>query len=39
MDHETIQEILSALDDAEKDENTRVFVITGAGDRAFGILG
>jgi len=35
MDHETIQEILSALDDAEKDENIRVVVITGAGDRAF----
>jgi len=35
MDQETIQEILSALDDAEKDENIRVVVITGAGDRAF----
>jgi len=35
MDQETVQEILSALDDAEKDENIRVVVITGAGDRAF----
>jgi len=35
MNEETIQEILSTLDDAEKDENIRVVVITGAGDRAF----
>jgi enoyl-CoA hydratase len=35
MDQETIQEILSALDDAEKDANIKVVVITGAGDRAF----
>jgi enoyl-CoA hydratase len=35
LNQETIQEISSTLDDAEKDENIRVVVITGAGDRAF----
>ncbi|MFQ5999772.1 MAG: enoyl-CoA hydratase/isomerase family protein [Candidatus Bathyarchaeia archaeon] len=35
LNEETIQEILSTLDDAEKDKNIRVVVITGAGDRAF----
>lgn len=35
LNEETIQEILSTLDDAEKDENIRVIIITGAGDRAF----
>jgi len=35
MNEETILEILSALDDAEKDETIKVVVITGAGDRAF----
>lgn len=35
LNQETILEILSALDDAEKDANVRVVVITGAGDRAF----
>ena len=31
----TIPEILSRLEDAEKDENVRVLVITGAGEKAF----
>ncbi|UCE57884.1 MAG: enoyl-CoA hydratase/isomerase family protein, partial [Candidatus Bathyarchaeota archaeon] len=35
ISRETIQEILSALDDVEKDASVRVVVITGAGDRAF----
>ncbi|MFQ5836972.1 MAG: enoyl-CoA hydratase/isomerase family protein [Candidatus Bathyarchaeia archaeon] len=35
LNQETIQEILSALDDIEKDANIRVVVITGAGGRAF----
>lgn len=35
MDEETIPEILSRLEDAEKDENVRVLVITGAGEKAF----
>jgi len=35
IDEETILEILSTLDDVKKDENVRVLVITGAGDRAF----
>ncbi|MFQ6000028.1 MAG: enoyl-CoA hydratase/isomerase family protein, partial [Candidatus Bathyarchaeia archaeon] len=35
INEETILEILSALDDIRKDENIRVVVITGAGDRAF----
>ncbi len=35
LNQETIREISSSLDEAEKDENIRVIVITGAGDRAF----
>lgn len=35
MNEETIPEILSRLEDAEKDENVRVIVITGAGEKAF----
>lgn len=35
MNEETITEILSRLEDAEKDENVRVIVITGAGEKAF----
>ncbi len=32
---ETVDEILARLGDAEKDENVRVIIFTGAGDRAF----
>ncbi|MCS7115689.1 MAG: enoyl-CoA hydratase-related protein [Nitrososphaerota archaeon] len=35
LNKETYLEILARLDDAEKDENVRVVVITGAGERAF----
>jgi len=35
MNQETTLEILSTLDDIRKDENIKVVVITGAGDRAF----
>jgi len=35
LNEETIPEILSRLEDAEKDENVRVLVITGAGEKAF----
>jgi len=35
LNEETIPEILSRLEDAEKDENVRVIVITGAGEKAF----
>lgn len=35
LNQETIMEISTRLQDAEKDENIRVIVITGAGDRAF----
>jgi len=35
LNQETITEISTRLEDAEKDENIRVIVITGAGDRAF----
>ena len=35
MNKETIPEFLSRLEDAEKDENVRVLVITGAGEKAF----
>ena len=35
LNEETIREILARLEDAENDENVRVIVITGAGDRAF----
>jgi len=35
MNRETIPEILSGLEDADKDENVRVVVITGAGEKAF----
>jgi len=35
MNEETIPEILARLEDAEKDENVRVIVITGAGEKAF----
>ncbi len=35
LNQETIMEISNRLEDAEKDENIHVIVITGAGDRAF----
>jgi len=35
LNAETIPEILSRLDDAEKDDNIKVVVITGAGEKAF----
>jgi len=35
LNQETIAEISARIEDAEKDENIRVIVITGAGDRAF----
>ena len=35
LNQETLMEISTRLQDAEKDENIRVIVITGAGDRAF----
>jgi len=35
LNEETILEMLSELDDAERDESIKVVVITGAGDRAF----
>ena len=35
MSVETVQEILSRLEDAEKDESIKVIVITGAGEKAF----
>jgi len=35
LNEETINEILIRLEDAKNDENIRVIVITGAGDRAF----
>lgn len=35
LNEETIPEFLSSLEDAEKDENVRVIVITGAGEKAF----
>jgi len=35
LNQETINEISARIEDAEKDENIRVLVITGAGDRAF----
>jgi len=35
MNKETIPEFLLRLEDAEKDENVRVLVITGAGEKAF----
>jgi len=35
MDVETVQEIHSRLEDAEKDENIKVVVVTGAGEKAF----
>jgi len=35
LNQETINEISARIEDAEKDENIRVIVITGAGDRAF----
>jgi len=35
LDQETILELSARIEDAEKDENIRVIVITGAGDRAF----
>jgi len=35
LNEETINEILARLEDAKNDENIRVIVITGAGDRAF----
>jgi enoyl-CoA hydratase len=35
LNEETIPEVLSRLQDAEKDENVRVIVITGAGEKAF----
>jgi enoyl-CoA hydratase len=35
LNQETLMEISTKLQDAEKDENIRVIVITGAGDKAF----
>jgi len=35
LNEETIRELLARFEDAENDENIRVIVITGAGDRAF----
>lgn len=35
LNEEIIPEFLSSLEDAEKDENIRVIVITGAGEKAF----
>jgi len=35
MNEETLLEIISTLDEISKDENVKVVVITGAGDRAF----
>ncbi|MEM2952806.1 MAG: enoyl-CoA hydratase-related protein [Candidatus Bathyarchaeia archaeon] len=35
LNEETMLEILSELEDAEKDENIKVVVITGAGEKAF----
>lgn len=35
LNEETIRELLVRIEDAENDENIRVIVITGAGDRAF----
>lgn len=35
LNEEALQEISSRLDDAEEDENVKVIVITGAGDRSF----
>jgi enoyl-CoA hydratase len=35
LNEETLPEFLSSLEDAEKDENVRVIVITGAGEKAF----
>jgi enoyl-CoA hydratase len=35
LNQETILELSTSLEDAEKDESIRVIVITGAGDRAF----
>ncbi len=35
MDEETVLEILSRLEEAEKDEGVKVIVITGAGEKAF----
>jgi len=35
LNEETLREIMTRLRDAEEDENVRVVVITGAGDRAF----
>jgi enoyl-CoA hydratase len=35
LNEEAVQEILSRLKDAEKDENVKVIVITGAGEKAF----
>jgi len=35
LNQETIKEIMTRVEDAEKDENIRVIIITGAGDRAF----
>ncbi len=35
LNKETVREISLTLDEAEKDENVRVIIITGSGDRAF----
>lgn len=35
LNEETLPEFLSSLEDAEKDKNVRVIVITGAGEKAF----
>lgn len=35
FNEETVSEVLDQLEDARKDENVRVIIITGAGDRSF----
>jgi len=35
LNHKTINELLARVEEAEKDENIKVIVITGSGDRAF----
>jgi len=35
LNEETISELLARFDDAEKDDNVKVIILTGAGDRAF----
>ena len=35
LNKETIQELHDALDDADKDKNTKVIIVTGSGEKAF----